>query len=167
MNRSKPGSVPWIRQDDYEERKEELKNKALVVIPNNEEGDRIIAQITCPRSCGECRFFNRSYGQQAMYQDNLVKRLTDKLDYNLRTLAGQAGRWDYYGLCEYFSGGSEQGYLVHALAPARIPMSMIGQKPVGTKKDLDTDCPSYIPRGSGKKEVRSYRMTRNSKTIGT
>jgi len=160
--RRKFGDVPVVT----EEQAQENPDQAQIVIPDSEEGREILERITTHRRCGKCRWFNLKRGQEELRnpKDPFIVRLVREM--KLRSLVGQMD-WDKVGVCEHWSGSGDKLFLTNAISPARTSKEHAGQALSYYDKDHNVACEAYEERGVDGKEIRSYRSTKNSRTVGT
>jgi len=141
------------------------RQDALIVVPDGEVGEELIERLRTNRRCGHCVYFSHRKGQEEMNspREQLFLKLIKEME--MREVAANMD-WKLAGLCEQWSGGQEDLFITCANSPARCAKKHLGDVPYA-EKDQNVECPAYKPRGGDGKEIRSYRMVKNSRTVGT
>lgn len=141
--------------------------QGMVVIPDGEDGQKVINMLKNPRRCGNCIHFDLRTGQEIvqnpkdpflikMQKEMGLKSITERIDFSR------------LGLCRFWTDNiKENRFWVPDTAPAQVHRKRLDSSTPYKLGDESVDCPEFSPRSSDGKVVKSYRQVPGSRTRGT
>ena len=142
-------NIPLVTKEEAEANPR--PKDARIVVPNAEEMKKVQERMQPKRVCGECVHFNLRQGQREIRRQGLVGRLVNEEKWDLSWVGP---RFDLYGLCDHLS--SDDQFLTHATAPARVARSFLDSDTDYESKDESLECPFWEKGGKFRRKLKLF-----------
>jgi len=122
-------------------------DRPRLVVPNAEEYEKTLHQLTDPRCCGMCDHFLHRMGQEQLREERVIPRAVREHQHNIAWYGNQ----QLYGLCDQWDG-----HITSAVGPINIPRHFLDSSVAYEERDRPVECPAYKPRGKGLRSLQHY-----------
>jgi hypothetical protein len=122
-------------------------DRPRVVVPDPEQYEAMLKQLTDPRRCGNCEHFLHRLGQEEIKKQKVIPTAIHEHHHNVQWFGNQ----QQFGLCEQW-----EGHMTSAIGPITIPKHFVDSNCTYEDQDTSVECPYYRQKGKGLRSIRHY-----------